>query len=144
MADPTADTVDMTWVLNELAKERGVINALLFTSDGLFMASSDGLPRDDADRSSATFAAMQSLNQDLPGFCGLQQGEVRWRHLTSDLRDYCVLLFAAGERTCIAVSVAGDAGSQEAAVATSATLKAITGLRPVLAARERRGPSGVS
>ncbi|MBQ0986879.1 roadblock/LC7 domain-containing protein [Streptomyces sp. F63] len=148
MTEHTADTVDMTWALNELARERGVVNVLLFTSDGLLLAASDGLSRDDAERACAAFSGMKALNQDLSGFCGLDEGDgegrLTWRHIVSDMKDHTVLVFAAGRRTGVAVSVRGDSMSQEVAVAITATMKMIRGLRPVLEARERPAPAGTS
>ncbi|WP_030548236.1 roadblock/LC7 domain-containing protein [Streptomyces albus] len=150
MTEHTADTVDMTWALNELARERGIVNVLLFTSDGLLLAASDGLSREDAERACAAFSGMKALNQDLSGFCGLNDGDadgdgrLTWRHIVSDMKDHTVLVFAAGRRTGVGVSVRGDSMSQEVAVAITATMKMIRGLRPVLEARERPAPARTS
>ncbi|GAA3169812.1 hypothetical protein GCM10010466_68700 [Planomonospora alba] len=136
---PTADSTDMTWALNRLTEEPGVVNALLFSTDGLVLAKSDTLPRDDADRAAAALCGVKSLQGDFGAFCGLpdQAGPLPMRHVVSDLKDFTVLLFAAGERTGIGVAVRGDSMSQEVALAITATLKMISGLRPVLEARER-------
>lgn len=137
---PTADTANMTWTLNRLAQEPEVINALLFTTDGLVLARSDGLSQDDAERAAAAMAGMKSLQGELSSFCGIERehgAPVALRHVISDMKDVTVLLFAAGERTGVGVSVRGDSMSQQVGVAITATLKMIAGLRDVLSARER-------
>ncbi|AQW48423.1 roadblock/LC7 domain-containing protein [Streptomyces violaceusniger] len=144
MTEHTSDTVDMAWALNELTKEKGVIHAVLFSSDGMLLAASDGLPRADAERTSAAICGMQSLNRELSGFCGLDGANMTWRHIISDMKDRTVLVFAAGMRTGVGVSVDGDSMSQEVAVAINATMKMIRGLRPVLEARERTVPAARS
>ncbi|TDC95558.1 roadblock/LC7 domain-containing protein [Nonomuraea deserti] len=137
---PTADTANMTWTLNRLAQEPEVINALLFTTDGLVLARSDGLSQDDAERAAAAMSGMKSLQGELSSFCGIERehgAPVALRHVISDMKDVTVLLFAAGERTGVGVSVRGDSMSQQVGVAITATLKMIAGLRDVLSARER-------
>lgn len=138
----TADSTDLTWLLNTLTQEPGVINALLFTTDGLVLAASDGLATDDAERTAAALCGVKSLQADLGAFCGRPgetENQLRMRHVVSDLKDATVLLFAAGVRTGLGVSVRGDSMSQEVSVAITATLKMISGMRPVLDARERSG-----
>ncbi|MFH8369758.1 roadblock/LC7 domain-containing protein [Streptomyces sp. NPDC018031] len=138
----TADSTDLTWLLNNLTREPGVVHALLFTTDGLVLAASDGLPTDDAERTAAALCGVKSLQADLGAFCGRPDGaddRLRMRHVVSDLKDATVLLFAAGVRTGLGVSVRGDSLSQEVSVAITATLKMIAGMRPVLDARERSG-----
>ncbi|WP_330479388.1 roadblock/LC7 domain-containing protein [Streptomyces platensis] len=137
-----ADSTDMNWALNRLTEEPGVINALLFSSDGLVVAKSDGLARDDADRAAAALSGVKSLQADLGAFCGHpdeDKSPLIMRHVVTDMKDATVLLFAAGERTGVGVAVRGDALSKEASLAITATLKMIQGLRPVLGARERSG-----
>lgn len=138
----TADSTDMTWALNRLTEEPGVINALLFSSDGIVVAKSDGMVREDAERTAAALSGVKSLQADLGAFCGYPaetETPLILRHVVSDLKDATVLLFAAGERTGVGVAVRGDALSKEVSVAVTATLKMIQGLRPVLDARERSG-----
>ncbi|SFC62247.1 roadblock/LC7 domain-containing protein [Streptomyces aidingensis] len=133
----TADSVDMSWAVNKLTQEKGVVSALLFSSDGLVLAASDNLAREAAERAAAAFAGVKSLQADLAAFCGAAEENLPLRHVVTDLKTRTVLLFAAGERTGVGVSVEGDSTGQEAAVAITATLKMINGLRPVLEARER-------
>lgn len=139
----TADTTDMAWLLNDLVRANpGIIHALLFSSDGLILAVSEGLGRADAERTAAALGGMKALQADLGPFCGISDEQretvsLRLRHVVSDLKERTVLLFAAGELTGVAVSVHGDSMSREVSVAITATLKMITGLREALDASER-------
>ncbi|MEV6007288.1 roadblock/LC7 domain-containing protein [Streptomyces sp. NPDC051976] len=141
----TADTTDMTWSLNQLVSGTpGVVHALLISSDGLVLAASEGLERADAERAAAALSGIKALQGDLGGLCGIpddrqQTSPLTLRHVVSDLKERTVLLFAAGTRTGLGVSVRGDSTSRECGLAITATLKLITGLRPVLEARERTG-----
>lgn len=65
---PTADTHDMAWVLNRLAGAQGVEHAVLFTSDGLVLAHSEGLHRDVADRTAASSSSLFSLGRGVGEF----------------------------------------------------------------------------
>ncbi|MGH8881272.1 MAG: roadblock/LC7 domain-containing protein [Stackebrandtia sp.] len=138
----TADTVDVTWALERLTDEKGVIHALLFASDGMALAASRRLGRDAGDRASAAFAGILATSRGLGEFCGRPDGDLTWRydvkaHGDPDHGYVTVLVFAAGEHTGLAVSVAANPESREVAVAIEATLKTIAGLRHVLGARER-------
>lgn len=135
--DPTADSTDMAWALDQLLLERGVRHAVLFTADGMLLARSRNLPRDDAERAAAAFAGIRSLQLELAGFCGEDPAGLVPRHVISDLKTATALLFAAGARTGVAVSVQGESTGAEVQVAIRATLKMISGLRPLLEARER-------
>ncbi|MEW9555604.1 roadblock/LC7 domain-containing protein [Nonomuraea sp. NPDC050783] len=141
----TADTIDMTGHLDRLVTENdGLINAMLFTTDGLLLARSRGLGRDEAERTAAMMAGLQSLQRQLAGFCGVpaeQELSAPWRHMISDLSEVTVLLFAAGERTGLAAAVRGGSTTGPVAVAIQAIMKTIRGLQPVLGARERSKPS---
>lgn len=136
---PTADTTDMAWALNDLVRSQpGIINALLFTSDGLLLAKSEGLGRDDAEKAAAALSGVNSLHRELRAFCGRSTSEaLPMRHIIGDLRDVTVLSFAAGALTGVGVSVEGDSMGPDAALALTETLMMIKKLKPVLDARER-------
>ncbi|MEU4233301.1 roadblock/LC7 domain-containing protein [Nonomuraea sp. NPDC026600] len=142
---PTADTTDMTWLLNKLVHEQpGVVHALLFTTDGLVLAHSGALTRDNADRAAAALSGIKSLHSELAAFCGIPMNHgtpAPLRYVISDMKDVTMLLFAAGPRTGIGVAVRGESMSHQVSAAITATLKTITGLRPVLDARERNDPT---
>ncbi|MFF9458092.1 roadblock/LC7 domain-containing protein [Streptomyces flaveolus] len=133
---PTADTHDMTWVLNRLAGSKGVEHAVLFTSDGLVLAHSEGLHRDVADRTAASSSSLFSLGRGVGEFAPTPDDTIP-RKIIIDLPGACVLVFAAGHNSVLAVSVGADMTAAEVAVASAETIKAIKGLAPVLAARAR-------
>jgi predicted regulator of Ras-like GTPase activity (Roadblock/LC7/MglB family) len=133
---PTADTHDMTWMLNRLAKSRGVAHAVLFTSDGLVLAHSEELHRDVADRTAASSCSLFALGRGVGEFAPTPD-DTAPRKIIIDLPGACVLVFAAGHNTVLAVSVSAEMTDAEVAVASADTIKAIKGLAPALAARER-------
>ncbi|MEU3046788.1 roadblock/LC7 domain-containing protein [Streptomyces sp. NPDC006984] len=133
---PTADTHDMTWALNRLAEERGVAHAVLFTSDGLPLARSEGLDRDVADRIAASSSSLFSLGRGVGEFAPTPE-DTTPRKIIIDLPGACVLVFGAGHNSVLAVSVGAEMTDSEVAVASAATIKAIKGLAPALAARAR-------
>jgi predicted regulator of Ras-like GTPase activity (Roadblock/LC7/MglB family) len=132
---PTADSVDMTWVLNRLKDEKGVLGALLLSSEGLVLAVSEGLDRAVAERTAATASGTFSLGRSIGEFADAE--DVTPKRIIIDLPNACVLVFSAGYNTALAVSVGAEMTSGEVAVASAATVKAINGLRTVLSARER-------
>nr|WP_024127606.1 roadblock/LC7 domain-containing protein [Streptomyces sp. F12]AHE40370.1 Hypothetical protein pFRL6_283c [Streptomyces sp. F12] len=133
---PTADTHDMTWVLDRVVQEKDVLHAVLFTTDGLVLAHSSGLHRDVADRTGAGSSSLFSLGRGLAEFAGAPEGTTPGKIIIA-LPDACVLVFGAGHNTVLAVSVGAEMTSPEVAVASAATIKAIKGLAPVLSARSR-------
>ncbi|MFI8194021.1 roadblock/LC7 domain-containing protein [Streptomyces sp. NPDC085946] len=133
---PTADTHNMTWVLNRLTQEKDVLNAVLLSSDGLALACSDGLDRDVVDRTSASVSSLFSLGRSLAEFAHAPEAEIP-RKIILDLPDRCVLVFGAGHHTVLAVSISAEMTQPEVAVASAATIKAIRGLEPALSTRAR-------
>ncbi|MFM9452308.1 roadblock/LC7 domain-containing protein [Streptomyces europaeiscabiei] len=132
---PTADTVNMNWVLNRLKEQQGVLHAILLSSDGLVLAASDGLDTEVAERTAANASGAFSIGRSISEFAETEGASPR--KIIIDLPDSCILIFGAGHRTAVAVSVAAEMTSKEAVVASAATIKAINGLRPSLSARER-------
>jgi len=137
---PTADSADMTWVLNQLKEEKGVLHALLVSSEGLVLEASDGLSREMAERTAADVSGLFSLGRAASEFVGTDDDsphKIAPRKIIIDLPDSCILVFGAGHHTVLAVSVCADMTSREVVVASAATIKAINGLQPALSARER-------
>ncbi|MBU7598939.1 roadblock/LC7 domain-containing protein [Streptomyces sp. P38-E01] len=133
----SADTADPTFALNALCEDEAVLAALLYSSDGLVRAYSEGLSRETAERMAAVFAGLQATAHNLAEFCGLPEGELPWRYDVRDHGDHTILVVAAGERTGIAVAVGAPTTSPQVAIATEATLKTIRGLRHALRVKER-------
>lgn len=138
----TADTADLRPQLNALLGE-GVVSVVLFSSDGLPLAASDGLGRDEMERSCAAFAGVASLQDAFADCCLTTPENLMMRYQIMDFTRYTVLLFAAGRNSGLGVAVEGDSISQNTQLALSKALKLIKALGPYLAARDRQLPSRV-
>jgi predicted regulator of Ras-like GTPase activity (Roadblock/LC7/MglB family) len=135
---PTADTHNVSWVLNRLTEEKGVLHAVLFSSDGMMMAHSDEAGREAAERAAASSSSLFSLGRAVAQeLANGPEGEDTPRRIIIDLPHRCILVFSAGHNTAMAVSVAAEMTAPEVAVASGATIKAINGLAEALSARER-------
>ncbi|MFI0721426.1 roadblock/LC7 domain-containing protein [Streptomyces sp. NPDC021224] len=133
---PTADTHDMSWVLEHLRKEKGVLHAVLFSADGLVLAATSDIERPVAERTAANACAAFALGRSIAEFAEIEGTSPH--RIIIDLPDHCILVFSAGHGTALAVAVDAEMTSPEVAVASAATIKAINGLRDALSARERR------
>ncbi|MEO3750528.1 roadblock/LC7 domain-containing protein [Streptomyces sp. B6B3] len=135
----TAETTDVAWVLNRIIDEnQTALNAVLLSSDGMLLAKSDSLSRDAAERTAATLAGLQNCSRALGELCGGEPNQqMPWQKSVIDMGDHTVLVFAAGPRAYIAVSVREGMASPEVGLVTIATVKAVNGLREMLSARER-------
>ncbi|WP_436772463.1 roadblock/LC7 domain-containing protein [Yinghuangia sp. YIM S09857] len=133
----TADSSDLRPQLNALLGE-GVVSAVLFSSDGLALAATDGLGRDEVERSCAAFASVASLQHTFADCCRTDPGNLLMRYQIMDFTNYTVLLMSAGANSGLGVAVEGDSISQNVQLALSKALKLIKALGPFLAARERQ------
>lgn len=133
----TADTADLRPQLNALLGE-GVISAVLFSADGLALAATDGLGRDEVERSCAAFAGVASLQGTFADACRANPDDLLMRYQIMDFTRYTVLLLAAGRNSGLGVAVEGDSISQNVQLALSKALKLIKALGPFLAARDRQ------
>ncbi|MFG1810567.1 roadblock/LC7 domain-containing protein [Streptomyces sp. NPDC049040] len=133
---PTADTHDMSWVLEHLKKEKGVLHAVLFSADGLVLAATSELERAVAERTAANACAAFALGRSISEFAAIEGTAPR--RIIIDLPEHCILVFSAGHGAALAVAVDAEMTSPQVAVASAATVKAVNGLRDALSARERR------
>jgi len=133
----TADTADLSPQLNALLGD-GVTSVVLFSSDGLPLASTDGLSREATERSCAAFAGMHSLQQSFAEFCRTTPDKLRTRSQTMDFVTHTVLLLAAGRNSGLALAVEGGVFERNSQLALSKALKLIKALEPFLAARDRQ------
>ncbi|MET7396437.1 roadblock/LC7 domain-containing protein [Dactylosporangium sp. NPDC005572] len=92
--EPNGAATDLSWLLQDLVgRVPDVQHAVVLSADGLLMASSLGIARDDADRLSAVASGLQSLAaRGLPDRFDL--GELRQTSLEFD--DGYVFVVAAG------------------------------------------------
>lgn len=64
------------WMISEVAAVPGVRHVIVFSPDGLLLASSESIDRDTADRLSANCSGLQSLGRSLGREFGEQDGAV--------------------------------------------------------------------
>ncbi|MFE1783244.1 roadblock/LC7 domain-containing protein [Streptomyces sp. NPDC059506] len=126
---------DMTWALNRLAENPGALFALLFSGDGLVMAKSDKLSKDDADSAAAALSGIQSLSRGLSRFCGAEA--LKWGITVIELGTHSVLVTAAGQNSCLAVSVAANLASPQMTIVSEATAKTAAAMSEALSAAAR-------
>jgi predicted regulator of Ras-like GTPase activity (Roadblock/LC7/MglB family) len=99
MTEESSPGKDLSWLLNDLAgKVDGFRRAVILSRDGLLIASSDDLSREDAEHLSAVASAIQSLasgtgNRFAAG--GVRQTMV-------ELEEGIFFVMAAGEGSCLA------------------------------------------
>ncbi len=90
----------MSWVLDDLVRRvEGITQAVLLSRDGLTLAASQGLTRQDSERLSAMAAGVQSLARAV----GLQFGGGALRQTIVEMEKTLLFIVAAGEGSCLAV-----------------------------------------
>ncbi|WP_447007172.1 roadblock/LC7 domain-containing protein [Saccharothrix isguenensis] len=90
------------WMLDDALKMPETHHAILLSADGLLMAHSAGIGRDDAERHAAAMSALQSLARATAEFCG--QTSAEWQQTVSEFAGGYVFLAAAGPGAYLAVS----------------------------------------
>jgi predicted regulator of Ras-like GTPase activity (Roadblock/LC7/MglB family) len=90
------------WMLDDALKMPETRHAVLLSADGLLMAHSAGIDRDDAERHAAAMSALQALARATAEFCG--QTGAQWRQTVSEFAGGYVFLAAAGPGAYLAVS----------------------------------------
>ncbi|MDT4986894.1 MAG: hypothetical protein QOI74_988 [Micromonosporaceae bacterium] len=106
MAQKTPPVTDLHWLLDDLitrvpeAKQAAVLSA-----DGLLIAASRGIDREDADHLSAVAAGFQSLARG----AGRHFGGGPVRQTIIEMETAFLFVTAAGQGTCLAVLTAEDA-----------------------------------
>jgi predicted regulator of Ras-like GTPase activity (Roadblock/LC7/MglB family) len=93
------DSADLAWLLNDLASRvEDFRRAVLLSRDGLLIASSSDLSREDAEHLSAVAAALQSLAAGTGD--RFEAGGVR--QTVIELEQALLFVTAAGEGSCLA------------------------------------------
>lgn len=90
------------WMLDNALRMPETRHAVLLSADGLLMAHSERISRDDAERHAAGMAGLQSLARSSAEFCG--DPGVAWRQTLSEFDGGYVFLVAAGPGAYLAVS----------------------------------------
>jgi predicted regulator of Ras-like GTPase activity (Roadblock/LC7/MglB family) len=97
-----AVTNKLGWMLDDALKMPETRHAILLSADGLLMAHSERISRDDADRHAAGMSGLQSLARSTVEFCGAPESP--WRQTVTEFDDGYVFLVAAGVGAYLAVS----------------------------------------
>jgi predicted regulator of Ras-like GTPase activity (Roadblock/LC7/MglB family) len=102
----TASNTDLAWLLDDLVgRVKQTQHAVLLSVDGLLMASSRGLDRDDAEHLAAVASGVQSLARGAGKRFGggpVQQTIIEWKSAF-------LFVTAAGHGACLAVLAGEDA-----------------------------------
>lgn len=97
---------DLSWMLDSALEIPGALHAVLISADGLQMARTKDLGKDDGDRVAAAMSGMQSLSRSLGFFC--QDPHQGWRQTLVELDGGWVFMVAAGEGAYLGVSATPD------------------------------------
>ena len=90
------------WMLDDALRMPETRYAILLSADGLLMAHSAGISRDDAERQAAGMSGLQSLARSTAEFCG--NPDTTWRQTVNEFDDGYVFLVAASPGAYLAVS----------------------------------------
>jgi len=121
----------LAWLLDNLVGQvEHIRQALVLSGDGLVVASSGSLSRDEAERLSALAAGLQSLARQ----AGQQVHGGETRQTIIEMDSMFLFLTAAGEGTSIAVTATGDANVGLVAYETAMLVRRMS---KYLAARPR-------
>jgi len=90
------------WMLDDALKMPETRHAILLSADGLLIAHSERINRDDAERHAAGMSGLQSLARGTAEFCG--NAGTRWHQTINEFDDGYVFLVAAGVGAYLAVS----------------------------------------
>jgi predicted regulator of Ras-like GTPase activity (Roadblock/LC7/MglB family) len=101
----TDSTNRLGWLLRDL-EVPGVRFAVLLSDDGLRIAHSAGVGRDDADRFAAAAAGLRALGKALGEFCGGAESTVR--QSITEYQDGMIFITAAGEGALLGVSTTAE------------------------------------
>lgn len=109
MAEPTNPAGELNWLLDSLAgRVQQISHAVLLSRDGLTIASSRGLSRDDAEHLSAVAASFQSLARGAGRHFG--GGEVRQTVVEMDSAFLFVTAAGHGAGLAVLSDTDSDAG----------------------------------
>ena len=106
MTQKMVSGVDLTWLLDDLVgRVKQVEHAIALSTDGLLVAASQGLGRDDAEHLSAMAAGIQSLARG----AGKRFGGGPVQQTIIEMQTSFLFVTAAGRNACLAVLATEDA-----------------------------------
>ncbi|WEH37875.1 roadblock/LC7 domain-containing protein (plasmid) [Streptomyces sp. AM 4-1-1] len=97
---------DVSWILNDLVNFPGARNAVVLSSDGLTVGSSDQVDRELADRVSAIASGMQSLSQRGAAF--VQDEPTPWEQTMVSFTGGFLFILTAAEGAYLVASATSD------------------------------------
>jgi predicted regulator of Ras-like GTPase activity (Roadblock/LC7/MglB family) len=108
-APPADPNNKLNWMLGSLDLD-GVRYSVLISGDGLRLAHSESIGRDEADAFAAAVSGVQSLGKALATLCGTEQNRLRQNLIEYD--QALVLITAAGQNAMLGVCAepTADAG----------------------------------
>lgn len=102
----TASSADLAWLLNDLVgRVKQAENAIVLSVDGLLVAASQGLSRDDGEHLAAVAAGIQSLAKG----AGKRFGGGALQQTIIEMQSLFLFVTAAGHGACLAVLASEDA-----------------------------------
>ncbi|AGJ52838.1 roadblock/LC7 domain-containing protein [Streptomyces sp. FT05W] len=105
---------DLSWMLDSALEVPAAQHALLVSADGLLMARSKDVGKDQADTIAAAMSGIQSLSRTVVDFCGTPASRHRqWRQTLVEFDHGWVFLISAGEGAYLAVSATPDVDMAE-------------------------------
>ncbi|MGI5145094.1 roadblock/LC7 domain-containing protein [Plantactinospora sp. KLBMP9567] len=106
MVQKTAASADLAWLLNDLVgRVTQAENAIVLSVDGLLIATSEGLSRDDGEHLAAVASGIQSLAKG----AGKRFGGGAPQQTIIEMQSSFLFVTAAGNGACLAVLAAEDA-----------------------------------
>jgi len=106
VAQRSSTTVDITWLVNDLVdRVAHVHQAVVLSHDGLLIAKSTGLSREDAEHLSAVAAGMHGLARG----AGRRFGRGAVRQTIIEMESGFIFVTAGGNGACIAVLATEEA-----------------------------------
>jgi uncharacterized protein len=106
VAQNISSTVDLTWLVDDLVdRVDKAKQAVVLSADGLLMAASRGLDREDAEHLSAVASGFQSLARG----AGRRFGGGAVRQTIVEMESAFMFVTAAGQGACLAVLAEQDA-----------------------------------
>ena len=106
MTEPKSNTEQLGWLLDNLvSRVANVRQALLLSRDGLVVAMSKNMSREEGDNLSALSAGVHSLARGV----AKQVGNEEVRQTIIEMESAFLFIMAAGEGTCLAVLSSADA-----------------------------------
>ncbi|MEV0222854.1 roadblock/LC7 domain-containing protein [Streptomyces sp. NPDC050704] len=97
---------DVSWMLDGVLEIPGALHAVLISADGLLMAASKEVGKDNADTVAAAMSGVQSLSRSLAFF--VDGSDLKWRQTLVEFDGGWVFLISAGEGAYLAVSASID------------------------------------